>query len=211
MTTQKEIDLELKKRRALEDELHKKAELRQQIVPLYNGLRQRWQQAQVPQTAANEEPVVLQRVLAAGDIPSDEVGFVQFLSQMGQQEREALITLLAQLTLMHYSRKFIGAFKNTFTLENLKELGDTLKKVGWDDRSLTWRIGVGSVLASIGAGGAGIAAFGGAIGLPVSALVGTGVFAVSRVVEEFTGKGKLGDAVTPVAREQADEGENNER
>jgi preprotein translocase subunit SecE len=71
----------------------------------------------------------------------------------------------------------------------VKHLGNELKRVGWDDRTKTMRgviggAGVG-LLASIAGPMAGVAAFGGAVAVPVI-LLGAGAGAVlTAIVDDF--------------------------
>lgn len=73
----------------------------------------------------------------------------------------------------------------------LKITSKELKRVGWDDRSWKARIGLGAVLAtlaSVGSAGAGIAALGGGIGLPLWVVVGAGGTFIGLLVDELIKK-----------------------
>ncbi|MDB4521964.1 hypothetical protein N9100_00950 [Gammaproteobacteria bacterium] len=71
----------------------------------------------------------------------------------------------------------------------LKASTKELKKVGWDERSWKSRLGIGgvlAVLATVGNAGAGIAALGGAIGVPLWIVVGAGATFAGVILDEVS-------------------------
>lgn len=73
----------------------------------------------------------------------------------------------------------------------LKTLASLLKQHGWDDRSLKARFGIVGATAGMvvfGWAGAGIAALGGAIGLPLWIVLGAGGLAAGALIEELSAK-----------------------
>lgn len=70
----------------------------------------------------------------------------------------------------------------------LKLLMAELKRVGWDERSWTGRLGLGGVLGTLalaGNAGAGIAALGGAVGIPLWVVLGSGGATLGIVVDKL--------------------------
>lgn len=81
--------------------------------------------------------------------------------------------------------------KSKVVLPTLKILGRQLKRLGWDDRTLKGRLGLlgaGVGIAAFGSQSAGIAALGGAIGVPLWVVFGAGAAFVGLLYEEITGK-----------------------
>ena len=75
----------------------------------------------------------------------------------------------------------------------VKMLGRDIKRLGWEERSLAGRLGMGGAavgLAAFGGHGAGIAALGTAIGVPLWVVVGSGAAFAGVLIEELTGKRK---------------------
>lgn len=72
--------------------------------------------------------------------------------------------------------------------------GQEIKRMAWDDRGVLGRFGVGAALGLMmfGPQGAGIAAFGSAIGVPLWVLFGTGGVVLSAVYDELS-KSKASD------------------
>lgn len=71
----------------------------------------------------------------------------------------------------------------------IKVLGSEIKRIGWDERSLPAKIGLSGVAlaASVFSGkGAGIAALGGAIGVPLWVVFGAGGAFVGVLIEEIS-------------------------
>jgi hypothetical protein len=74
----------------------------------------------------------------------------------------------------------------------LKQASQELKRVGWDERSWNARLGWGAVIGTIltvGNTGAGIAALGGAIGVPLWVVLGAGATFAGTIIDEISGKG----------------------
>ncbi|WP_207002610.1 hypothetical protein [Trinickia mobilis] len=68
-------------------------------------------------------------------------------------------------------------------------IGFEIKRLGWDERSWAARIGLSAALATaavVGGEGAGIAALGGAIGVPLWILFGAGGVAAGALIDEAT-------------------------
>ena len=75
----------------------------------------------------------------------------------------------------------------------LKRIVTELKRIGWDERSWKARLGIGSVvatLATVGNTGAGIAALGSAIGVPLWIVIGAGATFAGTIVDEIKSKSK---------------------
>lgn len=71
----------------------------------------------------------------------------------------------------------------------MKVISRELKRVGWDDRSWKARLGLGAIVATIAAvgnAGAGIAALGGGIGVPLWVVIGAGGTFAGVLVDELT-------------------------
>lgn len=70
----------------------------------------------------------------------------------------------------------------------MKTIGRELKRLGWDERSLPARIGLGAAALALllpGKGAAGLAAFGGAIGVPLWVVFGAGGAFAGVLIEEI--------------------------
>lgn len=81
--------------------------------------------------------------------------------------------------------------KSKVILPTLKILGRQVKRLGWDERTLKGRLGLlgaGVGLATFGSQSAGIAALGGAIGVPLWVVFGAGASFVGLLYEEIAGK-----------------------
>lgn len=77
----------------------------------------------------------------------------------------------------------------------LKVASKQIKKHGWDNRSASQRMGLGAAgtaMALFGGANAGIAALGGAIGVPLWVVLGAGAMFARHLYEELGGK-KPGD------------------
>ncbi len=73
----------------------------------------------------------------------------------------------------------------------VKKAAIELKRVGWDERSWKARFGMGAVMATIvtvGNAGAGIAALGTAIGVPLWVVIGAGATFAGTIVDEVKSK-----------------------
>ncbi len=69
--------------------------------------------------------------------------------------------------------------------------GKALKELGWDNRGLSGRLGIATAVATVvafGGQGAGIAALGTAIGVPLWVVFGAGAAFLGVLYEEITGK-----------------------
>lgn len=69
--------------------------------------------------------------------------------------------------------------------------GKALKELGWDNRGLSGRLGIATAIATaviFGSQGAGIAALGTAIGVPLWVVFGAGAAFLGEIYERFTGK-----------------------
>lgn len=76
-------------------------------------------------------------------------------------------------------------------LPTVKMIARETKRLAWDDRGLKGRLGVGGAavgLALFGGQGAGIAALGTAIGVPLWVVFGAGAAFLGVLYEEITGK-----------------------
>ena len=76
-------------------------------------------------------------------------------------------------------------------LPTVKVIAREIKRLGWDDRSVSGRLGMGGgavALAVFGWQGAGIVAFGGGVGVPLWVLFGAGATFLGVLYEEITGK-----------------------
>jgi hypothetical protein len=70
-------------------------------------------------------------------------------------------------------------------------IGKALKELGWDNRGLSGRLGIATAIATaviFGGQGAGIAALGTAIGVPLWVVFGAGAAFLGEIYERFTGK-----------------------
>ena len=90
-------------------------------------------------------------------------------------------------------RKAIAAVKLTFKSKViwpiLKKSSSELKRVGWDERSWTSRLGLWAIIGTVvtfGNAGAGIAALGGAIGVPLWIVLGAGGSFAGLLIDEIT-------------------------
>lgn len=113
------------------------------------------------------------------------------------QEREALLFWLLHLVAIRKSdltvtRKAYLALK--FTLDSqmiwpmIKLVGTELKRIGWDERGIKSKAAIaasGTAIALFGTQGAGIAALGGAIGVPLWVVFGAGVYFAATLIEEL--------------------------
>ncbi|MDH1261976.1 hypothetical protein [Pseudomonas sp. GD03944] len=76
-------------------------------------------------------------------------------------------------------------------LPTVKIIARETKRLAWDERSLKGRLGIGGAvvgLALFGGQGAGIAALGTAVGVPLWVVFGAGAAFVGVLYEELTGK-----------------------
>jgi hypothetical protein len=118
-------------------------------------------------------------------------------NRLSPQERDATIKWLERLLdIRNSSGRRIDKAKEAIrvTLEAkivwpvVKVIGADLKKIGWGDRSWAARLAGGGILATIlvaGHQGAGIAALGGAIGVPLWIVLGAGAAFAGMLLEEL--------------------------
>ena len=116
-------------------------------------------------------------------------------AQTAPDERDALITWLHKLATIRDSgaptpRRAYLALKCTLTSKAVvplaKQLGRECKRHGWDERSSKWRAFLGGSAAGLlllGTQGAGIAALGGAIGVPLWLVVGGGAAVLDALLD----------------------------
>lgn len=85
--------------------------------------------------------------------------------------------------------------KSKVLLPALKIIAKQSKKYGWDNRSATQRIGMGAAAVGItifGGANAGIAALGGAVGVPLWMVLGGGAMFAKYLIDEITQKDTSG-------------------
>ena len=117
------------------------------------------------------------------------------MDDLSPQDRRKLAQWCADLLDIRGSQdgareKAIRALRVTRTdgalLTILKTSGITAKKLAWDDRSWAFRLLSAGVLAGLAVGeGAGIAALGGAIGVPLWIVLGAGGAFAGTLLSEF--------------------------
>ena len=87
--------------------------------------------------------------------------------------------------------------------------GKALKELGWDNRGLSGRLGIATAIGTVvifGGQGAGIAALGTAIGVPLWVVFGAGAAFLGEIYERFTGKRRLETTDTVIdAKRKRDE------
>ncbi len=98
------------------------------------------------------------------------------------------LSALSQNLLDTYNSKLtrVAKLKKAVTLT-----GKAVKELGWDNRGLSGRLGIATAIATVvvfGGQGAGIAALGTAIGVPLWVVFGAGAAFLGEVYEKFTGK-----------------------
>ena len=79
--------------------------------------------------------------------------------------------------------------------------GKALKELGWDNRGISGRLGIATAIATaviFGGQGAGIAALGTAIGVPLWVVFGAGAAFLGEIYERFTGKRRLETTYTVI-------------
>lgn len=98
----------------------------------------------------------------------------------------------AAVSNLEKARRAIAATANArVILPILQSVGGELKRVGWDERGLAARVGLGSALAGgaiFGGQAAGVAALGTAVGVPLWVLFGAGGTFVAVLYQEMTGQ-----------------------
>lgn len=126
------------------------------------------------------------------------------VANTSRTEQEALRTWAGSLIALHEStlpakHKAREAIQITYRAKviwpMLKVIARQMKKHGWDDRSVSQRLGMsgaGMTMAVFGSANAGIAALGGAVGVPLWVVFGAGAMFARHLYEELGG-GKSGD------------------
>lgn len=147
---------------------------------------------QLPELAANKVPESTTRKLA-----------LAVIDQASELERELLFNWAQQLVAIRESQlptteKAKAAISITIDSKAiwpfLKTLGGEIKRLGWDERSVPARIGLGAAAFALllpGKGAAGIAALGGAIGVPLWIVFGAGGAFAGVIIEEINKKKDL--------------------
>jgi hypothetical protein len=114
-----------------------------------------------------------------------------------EQEREALLLWMVQLLQVRDSssnsvqkakRAVVLTSKSKVIWPMVKLLAHEVKRVGWDERGTKSRFGIagaGVGLAFFGTQGAGIAALGGAIGVPLWVVLGAGAYFAPVLIDEL--------------------------
>jgi hypothetical protein len=122
---------------------------------------------------------------------------VRVAATASEQEREALLLWMVQLLQVRESslsnmQKAKRALKLTSESKVVwpvvKILAQEVKRVGWDERGTKSRFGIvgaGAGLALFGTQGAGIAALGTAIGVPLWVVLGAGAYFAPVLIEEL--------------------------
>jgi hypothetical protein len=78
--------------------------------------------------------------------------------------------------------------KASAILPFIKIIGQELKRIGWNERGLPARLGLSAMVGAValfGTTGGGIAAFGGAVGVPLWILFGGGGLAAGALIDEL--------------------------
>ncbi|MCK4125576.1 MULTISPECIES: hypothetical protein [Ralstonia solanacearum species complex] len=121
---------------------------------------------------------------------------IKVVDQASAQERAALLAWAKQMIAIRDSdegaqekiRQAVGlTHGSTAIIPFVSTLGKEIKRLGWDERSWAVRLGLSTAMATaalFGGEGAGVAVFGGAIGVPLWILFGTGGVAAGALIEE---------------------------
>jgi hypothetical protein len=123
---------------------------------------------------------------------------VRIATAASEQEREALLAWMVQL--LHVRDSSLSTLQKAKTAVRLtatskvvwpvaKMLGHEVKRLGWDERGTKSRLGIvgaGVGLALFGGQGAGIAALGTAIGVPLWVVLGAGAYFAPVLIEELS-------------------------
>lgn len=129
--------------------------------------------------------------------PEQRALAVRVASAATDVERAALLAWLTQLVeLRHSDRSQIQKAKlaiqitlrSTVVWPMVKVLAREVKRLGWDERGVKSRsgiVGAGLGLAVFGTQGAGIAALGTAIGVPLWVVLGAGAYFAPVLIEEL--------------------------
>lgn len=128
-------------------------------------------------------------------IKADAAAVASRINELPEHDRQLIHTWLSALVVIRNStvsrrEKIAAAIEVTRPVAGLlSKLGfERIKPKIWDERSWMTRIGLGAAVvtaASIGSEGAGIAALGGAIGVPLWILFGSGGALVGAVLDKI--------------------------
>jgi hypothetical protein len=129
----------------------------------------------------------------------DDHAVIQYLSErLSDEERGALIGWARDLLAirsgteapMRKARRALGAtYRRKVVTTLLSTTAGSLKDLAWDDRSWSARLGIGAAAitaATFGMQGAGIAALGSAIGVPLWIVLGAGGSFAGMLVDELS-------------------------
>lgn len=130
--------------------------------------------------------------------PSDERAVaVRIANDASEQDREAMLVWMVNLLQIRDSKALaLVKVKNAVLLTArsrvvwpiAKMIAAELKRIGWDDRGTKSRAALATAaatLALVGGQGAGIAALGTAIGLPLWIVLGAGAYFATGMAEEL--------------------------
>ena len=155
-------------------------------TPAEKDALRRWIESLLAIRATNL-PALVQAGRAVSATAKSEVIFPLIKSISRQLTPEALRQLSEQLVAIRQS----DASRFAKSRQALALVGRSLKKAGWDERGLAARLGLSSAVVTavvFGSQGAGIAALGGAIGVPLWVIFGAGATFIGVLYEELTGK-----------------------
>ncbi|WP_296101527.1 hypothetical protein [uncultured Agrobacterium sp.] len=108
---------------------------------------------------------------------------------------------------MKAKKALILTAKSKVVLPALKIIAKQSKKYGWDNRSVAQRLGMGAAAVGItlfGGANAGIAALGGAIGVPLWMVLGGGAMFAKYLIDEITQKDTSGATYKVIDAEEED-------
>jgi hypothetical protein len=122
--------------------------------------------------------------LFADTSPEEQEKLIGWLREL-LEIRKQPVSPLAKIKMLGYNLK-----KSKAVAPIAKRLLLLLKKHGWDDLARPAKLAVGAAFGALllGGGGAGIAAFGGAIGVPLFVVFGAGGALAGVIIEEFERK-----------------------
>ena len=141
---------------------------------------------------------------------------VRIASRTTAIEKEALVRWIDRLlelkesnlpTLEKAKNAISFTTGNSVVATSAKLIGREIKRVGWDDRSLTARLGMGAAatgVALFGGQGAGVAALGTAVGVPLWVIFGAGGAFMGVLYEELTGKKRTAKTSYTIDAERMD-------
>jgi hypothetical protein len=130
--------------------------------------------------------------------PSEERGIaIRIADTASPSEREAMLYWMIQLlqirdsklsSLQKAKQAVLLTKRSEVTWPVVKILATELKRIGWEERSTKGRAGIltaGGALAIFGSQGAGIAALGTAIGVPLWIVLGAGAYFATGFIQEL--------------------------